>query len=65
MFSEDVHLTVKICVPQTGKNLTMAVVQTAYANGSSTHYLEDTLKVMSLIAGSTFVLPVLGITNVL
>lgn len=30
---------------QTGLDLTMAVVQTAYANGSSTHYLQDTMKV--------------------
>ncbi|KAJ6665827.1 hypothetical protein lerEdw1_001299 [Lerista edwardsae] len=30
---------------KTGQNLTMAVVQTAYANGSSTRYLEDILKV--------------------
>ncbi|XP_068609666.1 phosphoacetylglucosamine mutase [Brachionichthys hirsutus] len=31
---------------QVGLNLNVAVVQTAYANGSSTHYLEDTMKVM-------------------
>ncbi|XP_066468576.1 phosphoacetylglucosamine mutase isoform X2 [Tiliqua scincoides] len=30
---------------KTGQNLTMAVVQTAYANGSSTSYLEESLKV--------------------
>lgn len=32
---------------QVGLTLKMAVVQTAYANGSSTRYLEETLKVFS------------------
>nr|XP_020479301.1 phosphoacetylglucosamine mutase [Monopterus albus]XP_020479302.1 phosphoacetylglucosamine mutase [Monopterus albus]XP_020479303.1 phosphoacetylglucosamine mutase [Monopterus albus] len=31
---------------QAGLDLKIAVVQTAYANGSSTHYLEDTMKVI-------------------
>lgn len=31
---------------QAGLDLKMAVVQTAYANGSSTNYLEDTMKVL-------------------
>ncbi|XP_068198391.1 phosphoacetylglucosamine mutase isoform X1 [Antennarius striatus] len=31
---------------QVGLNLKVAVVQTAYANGSSTNYLEDTMKVI-------------------
>lgn len=30
---------------QAGLELKIAVVQTAYANGSSTHYLENTMKV--------------------
>lgn len=30
---------------QAGLDLKIAVVQTAYANGSSTHYLEDTMQV--------------------
>lgn len=30
---------------QAGLNLNIAVVQTAYANGSSTRYLENTMKV--------------------
>lgn len=30
---------------QAGLDLKIAVVQTAYANGSSTHYLEKTMKV--------------------
>ncbi|XP_048351247.1 phosphoacetylglucosamine mutase [Sphaerodactylus townsendi] len=30
---------------KTGQTLTLAVIQTAYANGSSTHYLEETMKV--------------------
>ncbi len=34
-----------VCV-QVGLNLQIAVVQTAYANGSSTRYLEDVMKVM-------------------
>lgn len=34
-----------VCV-QAGLNLQIAVVQTAYANGSSTRYLEDVMKVM-------------------
>lgn len=36
-----------MCV-QAGLNLQIAVVQTAYANGSSTRYLEDVMKVMFL-----------------
>jgi len=36
-----------VCV-QAGLNLQIAVVQTAYANGSSTRYLEDVMKVMFL-----------------
>lgn len=36
-----------VCV-QAGLNLQIAVVQTAYANGSSTRYLEDVMKVMLL-----------------
>lgn len=38
----------KLCLfvlTQAGLDLKIAVVQTAYANGSSTHYLEDTMKV--------------------
>ncbi len=42
--NSDVHL-VFVCV-QAGLNLQIAVVQTAYANGSSTRYLEDVMKVM-------------------
>ncbi|XP_056150763.1 phosphoacetylglucosamine mutase [Lampris incognitus] len=36
----------KELLTQAGLNLKIAVVQTAYANGSSTHYLEDTMKVI-------------------
>ncbi|XP_077592998.1 phosphoacetylglucosamine mutase [Stigmatopora nigra] len=36
----------KELLTQAGLNLKMAVVQTAYANGSSTSYLEDTMKVI-------------------
>ncbi len=32
-----------VCV-QVGLNLQIAVVQTAYANGSSTRYLEDVMR---------------------
>lgn len=35
----------KELLTQAGLDLKIAVVQTAYANGSSTHYLEDTMKV--------------------
>ncbi|KAF7658363.1 hypothetical protein LDENG_00013420 [Lucifuga dentata] len=35
----------KELLTQAGIDLNIAVVQTAYANGSSTHYLEDTMKV--------------------
>lgn len=38
-------MCVCVCV-QAGLNLQIAVVQTAYANGSSTRYLEDVMKVM-------------------
>lgn len=38
-------ICVCVCV-QAGLNLQIAVVQTAYANGSSTRYLEDVMKVM-------------------
>ncbi|CAK6962165.1 phosphoacetylglucosamine mutase [Scomber scombrus] len=36
----------KETLTQAGLDLKIAVVQTAYANGSSTHYLEDTMKVI-------------------
>ncbi|XP_069570470.1 phosphoacetylglucosamine mutase [Brachyistius frenatus] len=36
----------KELLTQTGLDLKIAVVQTAYANGSSTRYLEDTMKVI-------------------
>uniref|UniRef100_UPI003AABCF37 phosphoacetylglucosamine mutase isoform X1 n=1 Tax=Centroberyx gerrardi TaxID=166262 RepID=UPI003AABCF37 len=36
----------KELLTQAGLDLKIAVVQTAYANGSSTHYLEDTMKVI-------------------
>ncbi|XP_038582309.1 phosphoacetylglucosamine mutase [Micropterus salmoides] len=36
----------KELLTQAGLDLTIAVVQTAYANGSSTRYLEDTMKVI-------------------
>ncbi|XP_077367427.1 phosphoacetylglucosamine mutase isoform X1 [Festucalex cinctus] len=36
----------KELLTQAGLNLKIAVVQTAYANGSSTRYLEDTMKVI-------------------
>ncbi|XP_023285980.1 phosphoacetylglucosamine mutase [Seriola lalandi dorsalis] len=36
----------KELITQAGLDLKVAVVQTAYANGSSTHYLEDTMKVI-------------------
>uniref|UniRef100_A0A673CFI6 Phosphoacetylglucosamine mutase n=1 Tax=Sphaeramia orbicularis TaxID=375764 RepID=A0A673CFI6_9TELE len=36
----------KELLEQAGLNLKVAVVQTAYANGSSTHYLENTMKVI-------------------
>lgn len=36
----------KELLTQAGLDLTIAVVQTAYANGSSTHYLEDAMKVI-------------------
>lgn len=36
----------KELLTQAGLNLKIAVVQTAYANGSSTHYLENTMKVL-------------------
>ncbi|KAL6095680.1 pgm3 [Pungitius sinensis] len=36
----------KELLTQAGLDLEMAVVQTAYANGSSTNYLEDTMKVI-------------------
>ncbi|XP_039980422.1 phosphoacetylglucosamine mutase [Xiphias gladius] len=36
----------KEMLTQAGLDLNIAVVQTAYANGSSTHYLEDTMKVI-------------------
>lgn len=36
----------KELLTQAGLNLNMAVVQTAYANGSSTRYLEDTMKLI-------------------
>ncbi|XP_022593643.1 phosphoacetylglucosamine mutase isoform X1 [Seriola dumerili] len=36
----------KELITQAGLDLKIAVVQTAYANGSSTHYLEDTMKVI-------------------
>ncbi|KAM8831589.1 phosphoacetylglucosamine mutase [Spinachia spinachia] len=36
----------KELLTQAGLDLKMAVVQTAYANGSSTNYLEDTMKVI-------------------
>ncbi|XP_028996313.1 phosphoacetylglucosamine mutase isoform X2 [Betta splendens] len=36
----------KELLTQAGLNLNIAVVQTAYANGSSTRYLEDTMKVI-------------------
>lgn len=39
---------------QVGQTLKMAVVQTAYANGSSTHYLEETLKVFSFLIPGSF-----------
>lgn len=35
-------------LPQAGLDLKMGVVQTAYANGSSTRYLEDTMKVREI-----------------
>ncbi|XP_063078585.1 phosphoacetylglucosamine mutase isoform X2 [Engraulis encrasicolus] len=35
---------IKELLTKAGLDLQMAVVQTAYANGSSTHYLEDTMK---------------------
>ncbi|XP_003971606.2 phosphoacetylglucosamine mutase [Takifugu rubripes] len=40
-----ISIFLKELLTQSGLNLTMAVVQTAYANGSSTDYLRDTLKV--------------------
>ncbi|KAF0023320.1 hypothetical protein F2P81_023950 [Scophthalmus maximus] len=36
----------KELLTQAGLDLKIAVVQTAYANGSSTHYLEDTMKLI-------------------
>ncbi|XP_044232537.1 phosphoacetylglucosamine mutase [Thunnus albacares] len=36
----------KETLTEAGLDLKIAVVQTAYANGSSTHYLEDTMKVI-------------------
>lgn len=41
-------------IAQVGQTLKMAVVQTAYANGSSTRYLEETLKVLSSFFPGSF-----------
>ncbi|NWS70071.1 AGM1 mutase, partial [Crotophaga sulcirostris] len=40
-----ISIFLKELLAKIGQTLQMAVVQTAYANGSSTHYLEETLKV--------------------
>ncbi|KFU84489.1 Phosphoacetylglucosamine mutase, partial [Chaetura pelagica] len=40
-----ISIFLKELLAKVGQTLKMAVVQTAYANGSSTHYLEETLKV--------------------
>ncbi|XP_054051395.1 phosphoacetylglucosamine mutase isoform X2 [Rissa tridactyla] len=40
-----ISIFLKELLAKVGQALKMAVVQTAYANGSSTHYLEETLKV--------------------
>ncbi|NXF38469.1 AGM1 mutase, partial [Nyctibius bracteatus] len=40
-----ISIFLKELLAKVGQTLTMAVVQTAYANGSSTRYLEETLKV--------------------